>query len=126
MRELIAATLRVPLVQHVAGLPSDKRWVEVSVSGAARDASGLIYDGQIDLLYEVQPGQFAVVDFKTDREFGRGIEEMAMPYESQLRAYAEAVESATGAAVVEGVLVFSRLAVADPQRAVHSWTFEAQ
>lgn len=126
VRELIAATLRVPLVQHVAGLPSDKRWVEVSVSGAARDTSGMIYDGQIDLLYEVQPGQFAVVDFKTDREFGRRIEEMAMPYESQLRAYAEAVESATGAAVVEGVLVFSRLAMADPQRAIHSWTFAAQ
>ena len=123
IRELIAATMRVPLIQRVASLPPDKRWVEVSVAGASRDDSGTIYDGQIDLLYEVSPGRFAVVDFKTDREFGREIEEMARPYESQLRAYAEVVESATGCAVVEGVLVFSRLAADDPGRAVHSWTF---
>lgn len=123
VRELITATLRVPIIRRVASLPPTKRWVEVSVAGAARDESGTIYVGQIDLLYEVEPGQFVVVDFKTDREFGRGIEEMARPYESQLRAYAEAVESATGCAVVSGVLVFSRLATADPERAVHTWSF---
>ncbi len=121
--ELIAATLCVPLIQHVARLPRDKRWVEVSVAGAASDKSGTIYDGQIDLLYEVNPGQFAVVDFKTDREFGREIGEMARPYEQQLRAYGDAVESATDCAVVEGALVFSRLAMVDPERAVHTWSF---
>lgn len=121
--ELIAATICVPLIQHVARLPGDKRWVEVSVAGAASDKSGTIYDGQIDLLYEVNPGQFAVVDFKTDREFGREIGEMARPYERQLRAYGDAVESATDCAVVEGALVFSRLATVDPERAVHTWSW---
>ena len=119
---LIKATMRVPTIETVCSLPSSKRWVEVSVAGGAKDGSGTVYDGQIDLLYETELGGLVVVDFKTDREFGRTVAEMAQPYEMQLRAYADAVESATGCEVVEGKLVFSRLAIDDPVGAEHSFS----
>ena len=120
---LIKATMRVPTIKSVCGMPPSKRWVEVSVAGASMDGTGRVYDGQIDLLYETEFGGLVVVDFKTDREFGRTVAEMAQPYEKQLRAYADAVESATGCEVVEGKLVFSRLAIDDPAGAEHSFRF---
>ena len=123
VEELIRATMKVPTIKSVCGLPKSKRWVEVSVAGASRDGSGTLYDGQIDLLYESASGGLIVVDFKTDREFGRTVAEMASPYEQQLRAYADAVESATGCEVVEGKLVFSRLALDDPVGAEFSLRF---
>ena len=123
VENLILATMEVPTIKTVCGLPSSKRWVEVSVAGGAKDGSGTVYDGQIDLLYETATGGLVVVDFKTDREFGRTVAEMASPYEAQLRAYADAVESATGCDVVEGKLVFSRLAIDDPAASEYSLRF---
>ena len=123
--KLMRATLQIPLISDIMNLPASKRWVEVGVAGAARDGSDIVYDGQIDLLYQLDDGRLAVVDFKTDREFGRNVAEMARAYEPQLRAYAEAVESATGIEVLESRVVFSRLAMSDPSRADYCWTYSS-
>lgn len=123
VEELTRATMQAPTIKTVSELPPSKRWVEVSVAGGSKDGTGTVYDGQIDLLYESSSGGLVVVDFKTDREFGRSIAEMAPPYEMQLRAYADAVESATGRNVAECRLVFSRLAVANPEGAEYSFSF---
>lgn len=120
---LTRATMQVPTIKTVCGLPPSKRWVEVSVAGGSKDGTRTVYDGQIDLMYESASGSLVVVDFKTDREFGRSIAEMAPLYEMQLRAYADAVESATGRNIAECRLVFSRLAVANPEGAEYSFSF---
>ena len=59
-------------------------------------------------------GTLGIADFKTDRSFNRPINEMAEPYIAQMGAYAYAVQMATGFAVTEASILFSRLAADEP------------
>ena len=59
----------------------------------------------MDLMFEDDEGALVIVDYKTDRKT-----DDTEAYELQLGAYVAAVRKATGLAVSEAVLVFSRQA----------------
>jgi RecB family exonuclease len=84
-------------------LAKGRAWRESYVSAPVGD-SGLILEGYVDLVFE-DDGSLVIVDYKTDRTT-----DAAKAYELQLGAYVAAVRKATGLAVSEAVLVFSRQA----------------
>jgi ATP-dependent exoDNAse (exonuclease V) beta subunit len=67
-------------------------------------------EGVIDLIFENPSGDLVIVDYKTDRVAGTGLEEAAAPYVSQLGAYVYAVERSTGCRVAEAIILFARRA----------------
>ncbi|MCX8250249.1 MAG: UvrD-helicase domain-containing protein [Dehalococcoidia bacterium] len=101
---LAHATLETPVMQRAGeALAKGRAWRESYVSAPVGD-SGLILEGYVDLVFE-DDGSLVIVDYKTDRTTGA-----AKAYELQLGAYVAAVRKATGLAVSEAVLVFSRQA----------------
>jgi ATP-dependent exoDNAse (exonuclease V) beta subunit len=84
-------------------LAKGRAWRESYVSAPVGD-SGLILEGYVDLVFE-DDGSLVIVDYKTDRTT-----DDTEAYELQLGAYVAAVRKATGLAVSEAVLVFSRQA----------------
>jgi ATP-dependent exoDNAse (exonuclease V) beta subunit len=84
-------------------LAKGRAWRESYVSAPVGD-SGLILEGYVDLVFE-DDGSLVIVDYKTDRTTAT-----AKAYELQLGAYVATVRKATGLAVSEAVLVFSRQA----------------
>jgi len=101
---LAHATLETPVMRRAAeALAKGRAWRESYVSAPVGD-SGLILEGYVDLVFE-DDGSLVIVDYKTDRTT-----DAAKAYELQLGAYVAAVRKATGLAVSEAVLVFSRQA----------------
>lgn len=67
-----------------------------------------MFEGYIDLLYEVEDG-LVVVDYKTDAIRGEAeLDAKVERYSVQLRAYADAIGYAVGREVVRAVLLFLR------------------
>ena len=101
---LAHATLETPVMRRAAeALAKGRAWRESYVSAPVGD-SGLILEGYVDLVFE-DDGSLVIVDYKTDRTTAT-----AKAYELQLGAYVATVRKATGLAVSEAVLVFSRQA----------------
>ena len=101
---LAHATLKTPVMQRAAeALAKSRAWRESYVCAPVGD-SGLIIEGYVDLVFE-DDGSLVIVDYKTDRPT-----DAPKAYELQLGAYVAAVRNATGLAVSEAVLVFSRRA----------------
>ena len=101
---LAHATLKTPVMQRAAeALAKSRAWRESYVCAPVGD-SGLIIEGYVDLVFE-DDGSLVIVDYKTDRTT-----DATKAYELQLGAYVAAVRNATGLAVSEAVLVFSRRA----------------
>ena len=109
---LTEATLEMPLVRKAASLDRENVWIEtpVAVPLPTSNGSSKTIEGRVDLIYRCDDGSLGIADFKTDRSFNRSITEMAKPYIPQLGAYAYAVQEATGIAVSEASILFSRLA----------------
>jgi len=102
---LAQATLETPVMRRAAeALAKGRAWRESYVSAPIGD-SGLILEGYVDLMFEDDEGALVIVDYKTDRTT-----DDTEAYELQLGAYVAAVRKATGLAVSEAVLVFSRQA----------------
>ena len=102
---LAQATLKTPVMRRAAkALANGRAWRESYVSAPVGD-SGLILEGYVDLMFEDDEGALVIVDYKTDRKT-----DDTEAYELQLGAYVAAVRKATGLAVSEAVLVFSRQA----------------
>ena len=102
---LAHATLETPVMRRAAeALAKGRAWRESYVSAPIGD-SGLILEGYVDLMFEDDEGALVIVDYKTDRTT-----DDTEAYELQLGAYVAAVRKATGLAVSEAVLVFSRQA----------------
>ena len=103
--KLAHATLETPVMRRAAkALAKSRAWRESYVSAPVGD-SGLILEGYVDLIFEDDEGALVIVDYKTDRTT-----DDTEAYELQLGAYIAAVRKATGLAVSEAVLVFSRQA----------------
>ncbi len=67
----------------------------------------VLVQGVIDLFYENDDGTYTVVDFKTDRVFGDGAEQLLIDrHKEQLMYYKRAVEEMTGQRVRD-VLIYS-------------------
>ena len=65
----------------------------------------ILVQGVIDLFYENDDGTYTVVDFKTDRVFGDGAEDILIDrHREQLMYYKRAVEEMTGCVVREAVI----------------------
>ena len=114
---LTKVTLAMPLLRDFASKRREDFWVEtpVAVSIPTEDGStSSVIEGRVDLIYRLADGSLGISDFKTDRTFNRSIAEMAEPYIPQLGAYAYAVQKATGMAVTEASILFSRLAADKP------------
>jgi len=106
--ELAEEALR--LIQRAAASPSVVRaWSQPSWREAylARNFSGTIVEGYLDLLTRLPDGRYAVVDYKTDADVSPGGIAGAMErYRVQGGAYAELVESTLGAVVASVTFVF--------------------
>lgn len=113
---LTSASLQSKLLRHAASLEPENVWIEtpVAVPISTTDGSTKTIEGRVDLIYRKSDGTLGIADFKTDRTFNRSITEMAEPYIPQLGAYAYAVGKATGMAVTEASILFSRLAADKP------------
>ncbi len=61
--------------------------------------------GRLDVLVPVGE-QYIIVDYKTDRVSGDGIDQRAEIYRSQLRLYREAIQRITGKRIAKSILVF--------------------
>ncbi|MXZ03419.1 MAG: hypothetical protein F4Y88_07030 [Chloroflexi bacterium] len=113
---LTSASLRSRLLQDALSLNPADVWVEtpVAVPIGTTDGSTKTIEGRVDLIYRKSHETLGIADFKTDRSFNRPINEMAEPYIAQMGAYAYAVQMATGFAVTEASILFSRLAADEP------------
>ena len=120
--ELTRATFDTPLLQRVRNISRDEVWIESTVAAPAPSTNGKVLEGRVDLIYRLDDGTLGVADIKTDRRFNRSISEMAEPYTPQLGAYAYAVEKAMGITVSKASILFSRLALDDPQCAEYQLT----
>ena len=110
---LVAELARVTLASPIVALAgSHEHWRElyVAVPGASRQL-----EGYIDLVVR-RPDGLVVVDFKTDAVVPSG-DEPAPAHRLQLAAYAHALATAAGEAVVAAVAVYCRDA-AHPERYV--------
>lgn len=68
---------------------------------------GILVQGVVDLFYENDDGTYTVVDFKTDRVFGEGAEQVLVSrHKEQLIYYKRAVEEMTGCRVSD-VIIYS-------------------
>ena len=120
IKELVIATLNTPLLKRILSIPHQDIWVETPVAvrlDSDGDQTTNILEGKVDLIYQLADGTLGVADFKTDRSFNRLVKGMAQPYVPQLAAYAYAVQQATGKPVSEACLLFSRVAIENPQEA---------
>ena len=87
---LVGQVLEHPLLRAAATADAQGRcYREAPVT--LRLASGALIEGYVDLAYEDESGM-VVIDFKTDRELGNGLDE----YRRQVQVYAAAIAAATG------------------------------
>ena len=116
VRRLTKATLAMPLLRICASKERGDIWIETPVAASmpTENGSDPVIEGRVDLIYRKPDGTLGIADFKTDRSFNRPINEMAEPYIAQMGAYAYAVQMATGFAVTEASILFSRLAADEP------------
>ena len=88
---------------------SERRLVEAPFQTLVRPEDGppTVLRGVIDLVFR-EPGGWVVVDYKTDRQRGRPLEEIVERYRPQVLTYAGAWEKASGEPVREAGLYFTR------------------
>ena len=72
----------------------------------AGEGEQVLLQGVVDCWFEEEDGTVTVVDFKTDRVAGDGIERRALDYRPQLEAYSRALSQAAGAPVKRRCLWF--------------------
>jgi ATP-dependent exoDNAse (exonuclease V) beta subunit len=99
----VRSALAAPIVAEAA---RSEHWRETYVGAPV---GGRVVEGYIDLLFR-RPEGLVVVDYKTDAVgSAAAIESRMAAYQRQGAAYAAALESATGAPVVECAFVFAHL-----------------
>lgn len=72
----------------------------------AGEGEQVLLQGVVDCWFEEEDGTVTVVDFKTDRVAGDGIERRALDYRPQLEAYSRALSQAAGVPVKRRCLWF--------------------
>jgi ATP-dependent helicase/nuclease subunit A len=99
--------LNAPTVRAAFASP---HWRELAVCAHVGPGRPLI-EGFVDLLADID-GELVLLDYKTDRAEPHELDAQVARYAPQLAAYALAIESATGRAVAQAVLVFTTPAAA--------------
>lgn len=88
---LVESALASEIVQRAA---ARRHWREAYVGAPGADR--LLVEGIIDLLYEEDDGSLIVVDYKTDVVRPETLDDKITFYTPQLRAYRDALNTATG------------------------------
>ncbi|MEW1975439.1 UvrD-helicase domain-containing protein [Microbacterium profundi] len=105
LEDIVASYVRSALATPVVASAFERQhWSEMYVGAVEHD--GIVLEGFIDLVFREESGGLVILDYKTDTvPDAETLSERATYYAPQLKAYARALEAATGE-VAQAWLVF--------------------